>query len=376
LLVSCGESSGDLYAAEVVRHLRARHPDLEVVGLGGDRVAAEGARLLAHVRELAVVGLVEVLGHLPRLRRILGSVLDEVDRAPPDAALLVDYGGFNLRLAKALHQRGIPVAYYVSPQVWAWRRGRVKAIRRYVRRMLVIFPFEEDFYREAGVPVSFVGHPLVDVVGPRSDPSEALERLGLDPERPVVPLLPGSRPNEVRLNLPPLLGATRGLARRRPDLQLAVAAPATLPRALAEDAWAGLPVRVFRDSSRDLLAVARAAIVASGTATVEAALLDAPMAVVYRVAWLSYLLGRPFVHVPHYAMVNLIAQRRIVPELIQHGFTAQRVEAAVMELLEDPERERRMRADLAEVRRRLGEPGASVRAAEAVSRLLERSPEG
>lgn len=371
LLVSCGESSGDLYAAELVRALRDDGLDPDVFGLGGDRLAAQGAALHAHVRDLAVVGLVEVLGHLSRLKRLLATLLAEVDRQRPDAAVLVDYGGYNLRLAEALRTRDIPVVYYVSPQVWAWRRGRVRTIRRCVERMLVIFPFEQRFYEEAGVPVTFVGHPLVDLAPPPSDPAALRERLGFAATDPVVPILPGSRPGEVALNLPPLRGAVQRLAARRPDLRFAVAAPGTLPKPLAEEAWSGLPVSVHRDAARDLLALARVAIVASGTATVEAALLDAPMVVVYRVSWPSYLLGRPLVRVPHYAMANLIAQRRLVPELIQHRFTPGRVEAEVTALLDDPERERAMREGLAEVRARLGTPGASRRAAEAVREVLE-----
>jgi len=224
LLVSCGEPSGDLYAGELVRHLRERAGPLEVFGLGGDRLQAQGARLLSHVSELAVVGLVEVLRHLRRLRRVLRALLAEADREPTALALLVDYGGFNLRLARALRGRGIPVVYYVSPQLWAWRRGRMRTVRECVRHMLVIFPFEEAVYRDAGVRVTFVGHPLVELARKPEHPRAFLAAQGLDPDRPVLAVLPGSRRQEIAYNLPPIAGALRLLSARRPELQPALAA--------------------------------------------------------------------------------------------------------------------------------------------------------
>jgi lipid-A-disaccharide synthase len=365
LLVSCGEPSGDLYAAELVRELRAREPSFDIFGLGGDRLAAQGARLRAHVRDLAVVGLLEVVRHLEYLRAVFRGVLDEVDRQPPDGAVLIDYPDFNLRLARELRRRRIPVVYYVSPQVWAWRRGRVRAIRRDVSMMLVIFPFEEAIYRDAGVRVRFVGHPLVDLVRP---PGRAafLADHGLDPQRPLVAVLPGSRPREVAHNLPPLAGAVERLKRSRPDLQFVAVSAPTLPPGTLEARLAPPAVRVLTGEAHGALAAADLALVASGTATVEAALLGTPMIVVYRLATLTYLLGRPFVRVPHYAMANLIAGRRLVPELIQGDFTAERVAAEAQSLLGDPARLAAVKEGLAQVRERLGPPGASGRAAESV----------
>ena len=223
LLVCCGEPSGDLYAGDLVRHLRLQAGDVDVFGLGGDRLQAQGSRLLAHVSELAVVGLVEVIRHLRRLRAIFRSVLEEVERRRPGLAVLVDYADFNLRLARELKRRGVRVVYYVSPQVWAWRRGRLAAIRASVEHMLVIFPFEETLYRAAGVPVTFVGHPLVDLARPAADGPRFLAGHGLDPARPVLAVLPGSRRQEVGHNLPPIAGALRLLLAQRPDLQVALA---------------------------------------------------------------------------------------------------------------------------------------------------------
>jgi lipid-A-disaccharide synthase len=267
----------------------------------------------------------------------------------------------------------VPVVYYVSPQVWAWRRGRIQTIRETVARMLVLFPFEEALYREAGVPVTFVGHPLVDLVRPGVDRRAFLESVGLAAGRPVVALLPGSRRQEIDHNLPPLAGAVARLARRRPDLQFLLAAAPSLEPDQLESGLVGLPVRVVSNRTHDAVGAAELALVASGTATVETALLGTPMVVVYRLSPLSYALGRPFVRLPHFAMVNLVAGRRIVPELIQRDFTPERVEKEALLLLENPEKADTMRTQFREVRRLLGEPGASGRAAWAVLETLRSS---
>jgi lipid-A-disaccharide synthase len=370
LLVSSGEPSGDLYAGALVRHLRQRTGPLDVFGLGGDRLQAEGGELVAHVRELAVVGLVEILRHLRRLRAVFHSLLAEVDREPPALAVLVDYAGFNLRLARALHRRGIPVVYYVSPQLWAWRRGRMRAVRACVAHMIVIFPFEEPFYREAGVRATFVGHPLVDLAKPARDPSAFLSEHGLDPNRPVLAVLPGSRRQEIAYNLPPIAGALRLLRTKRPELQLALAVAPGLDPRLFEAALSGLPVARVGGGAHALMGAARAGIIASGTATVEAALLDLPAVVVYRLSPLSYALGRPFVRLPHYAMANLIAGRRVVSELVQGDFRPEPVAREVLSLLDDGARRASVLAGLAEIRVHLGTGGASARAAEIVAQIL------
>jgi lipid-A-disaccharide synthase len=371
LLVSCGEPSGDLYAAELVRQLRAIAGQPHVVGLGGDQLEAEGAVLLAHVRDLAVVGLLEVVRHLRRLRSVFRAVLDEVDRERPDVAILVDYPDFNLRLARQLKSRGIPVIYYVSPQVWAWRAGRIDTIRRTVSHMIVIFPFEEPLYRAAGVPVTFVGHPLVELVRPAADRNAFLATHGLDPERPVLAVLPGSRSQEVGHNLPAIAAALRRLAALRPDVQAALAvAPSLEPQLFAAELRESKVVCIA-GQTHALLGAATAGIVASGTATVEAALLGLPMVVVYRLSALTYALGRPFVRVPHYAMANLIAGREVVKELIQSAFRPEAVTDEALRLLSDGPRRSEVIQGLAEVQRRLGGPGASARAAAVVARVLE-----
>ncbi|MCM2255029.1 MAG: lipid-A-disaccharide synthase [Vicinamibacteria bacterium] len=370
VLISSGEPSGDLYAAELLRHLKERVPGTTAFGLGGDHLAEQGASLVAHVRDLAVIGLVEVVKHLPRLRRIFAEVLARADRERPDVAVLVDYPDFNLRLARELAKRGIPVVYYISPQVWAWRPGRLKQIRRDVAHMLVIFPFEEAVYHQAQVPVTFVGHPLVELLRRDEDRAGFLRTHRLDPARPLVGLLPGSRKQEVAHNLPPIVDAVGQLLRSGRDAQFLLALAPALDAAPIEHAFRELPVRMVRGGAHAILSACDAAVVASGTATVEAALLDAPTVVVYRLSALSYLLGRPFVKVSRFAMPNLVAGRDVLPELIQDGFTGETVATEVARLLDDPSARARMRTGLAEVRTRLGGPGASRRAAEAVARLL------
>ena len=371
LLISCGEPSGEFYAAELVAELRRRHPDLEAFGLGGDRLAATDVRLLAHLRDLAVVGLVEVLSHLRRLKGLFDSAVAEAARNRPDVAVLIDYPDFNLRLARELKKLGIPVVYYVSPQLWAWRRGRIKDVKRDVAKMLVIFPFEEQIYRDASVPVAFVGHPLIDHVKPPADRSAVAARLGLAADRPVIALLPGSRNKEVGFNLPPMLEAVKILRERRPELQFVLAAAPHLRASLFQDA-AAAGVIVKEGATRDVLSAARVAIVASGTATVETALTLTPMVVVYRLSALTYALGKPLVSVTTYAMVNLIAGRMVVPELIQSDFTPSRVVEETLRIIDDGAERTEMLLGLGEVRDKLGKGGATIHAANEVDAFLRR----
>jgi lipid-A-disaccharide synthase len=366
ILISCGEPSGEFYGAELVAELRRRVPDLEAFGLGGDRLAAENVRLLAQLKDLAVVGLVEVLSHLRRLKRLFDSVVAEAERLRPDVAVLIDYPDFNLRLARKLKRRGIPVIYYVSPQLWAWRRGRIKDVKRDVAKMLVLFPFEEQIYRDAQIPVAFVGHPLVDHVKPPSDRAAIATQLGLDASRPVIALLPGSRNKEVAFNLPPMLGAVKLLREKRPELQFVLAKAPHL-RANAFEEAAGLGITIREGVTREVLSAARIAIVASGTATVETALTLTPMVVVYRISALTYTLGKPLVHLTNYAMVNLIAGRVVVPELIQNDFTPARVTEETLKVLDEGAARTEMLRNLEEVREKLGAGGATLRAADEVA---------
>jgi lipid-A-disaccharide synthase len=372
ILLSSGEASGDLYAGELLRELRLREPSLEAFGLGGARSKAAGSDLVVDFGEISVLGLVEVVRKIPALREAMTTLTDAARARKPDAAVLVDFSGFHLRLARRLQQMGIPILYYVSPQVWAWRRGRMRRIRELVDQMLVILPFEEELYRKEGVPVRYVGHPLVDLVAPTRSREQFCADLGLDPGRPILLLLPGSRKREVELHAPVLREVVESLRRDRPELQFVISRAPTVERVWIEAALGGLPpeLRLLEGQTYDGLKHAALAVVASGTATVEAALSETPMIVIYRVGRLTYALGKPFVNVPHYSMVNLIAAREVVPELIQHDMTAERIRSEVERLLK-PEAAAEMRKGLREVKQKLGGSGASGRAADAVLDFLQ-----
>jgi lipid-A-disaccharide synthase len=372
VLLSCGEASGDLYAGALVTSLRAMQPSLEARGFGGAQLAGAGAQLIGDYRGYSVTGLVEALRVLPRSWRMLQTIRDVARSWKPDVFVAIDFPDFNFRLLPMMRQLGVPIVYYVSPQLWAWRPRRIETIRRYVDRMLVIFPFEQALYDRAGVPAEFVGHPLIDLAAPLPNREHFLRAQRLDHARPVLALLPGSRPNELRHILPTLADAAALVAARVPGVQVLVArAPALESASFATlDAVraSGVPLSIVEGATDAVLAAADAVVTASGTATIQAALHGCPMAVVYRVAPLTYALGRRVVSVSSYAMVNLVAERQIVTELIQERFTAASVADEAVSLLTDTNRAKAMRRDLADVRTRLGHPGASTRAAEAVLR--------
>jgi lipid-A-disaccharide synthase len=366
-MISCGEPSGDIYAAELARHIRLQEPSAVITGFGGERLRAAGAELLGDFSGLSVTGLLEVVHILPRTLQIYRRLVAAAKADRPDVFVAIDFPDFNFRLAHALGRLGVPVVYYISPQLWAWRPGRMKTMRRLADRVLVIFPFEERIYQDAGVPVEWVGHPLLDVMPPSRSKSEIATELGLDADKPIVALLPGSRRNEVGAILPDLVDAAEEIRRRLPDVQFVLArAPHVAGDLLHPLERLDPPALIVEGRADDVLAVADVALVASGTITVQAALHECPMVVVYRLSPLTYRLGRRFVRVDTFAMANLVAGKRVVPELIQDDFTPGRVASEALEILTDPERRARMRRELAEVRKRLGTPGASARAARAV----------
>jgi lipid-A-disaccharide synthase len=373
-MISCGEPSGDLYAGALARELLQIDPSTVITGFGSEQLRRAGANLVADFQGLSVTGLLEVARVLPRTYAIYRRLLAHAEATRPDVFVAIDYPDFNFRLAHAMRRLGVPVVYYISPQLWAWRPGRMKTMQRIADRVLVIFPFEEEIYRRAGVAVEWVGHPLLDVAPVPSRRDTFLASLRLDSARPVVALLPGSRINEVRAILPGLLEAARIVHRRLPATQFVLARAPHLP----DDFFAGidgegLAITVLENATDDVLAAADVALLASGTVTVQAALRECPMVVVYRLSPLTYRLGRPFVQVNTFAMANLVAGRQIVPELMQDDFTPDAVATHALALLEDPRRADAMRAELRDVRAKLGTPGASRRAAEAVMAVAARN---
>lgn len=366
-MVSCGEASGDLYAGALALALQARAPGTRVIGLGGERLAAAGAELAGDYRGIAVTGLTEVLRVLPQTYRMYRRLVDLARAQRPDVFVAIDFPDFNFRLAAAVHALGIPVVYYVSPQLWAWRPGRIRALKAFADKVLPIFPFEVAVYQQAGVPVEFIGHPLIDLIAVTTTRDAFLRGLGLDPAAPVVALLPGSRPNEVRALLPVLADAMTRIRVGRPGTQFVLARAPKLSTALFEPLGPGAGgVTLVEGQTDDVLNASDVVLTASGTATVQTALHEKPMVILYKLSPLTYRLGRPFVKVDTFGMPNLIAGRRIVPELIQDDCTAERVAGEALALLNDRGRADQMRADLREVRAKLGAPGASERAAAAV----------
>ena len=365
-----GERSGDVYGAALAQALRERIADAEFFGCGGESMRAAGVNTLVDIPNVALIGISEVVSGLPKAYRALQDLVAEAARRKPAAAILIDSPSLNLRLAKRLKRHNIPVIYFVSPQIWAWKKWRIRKIKACVDRMLCLFDFETDIYEKAGVPVECVGHPLVDMAAPGMTREEFFTRGGLDTGIPTVALLPGSRRTEVAFNLPAMLEAAAQLARSRP-VQFVVACAPTIDSSWLESlvtrGYTGnATLRALNNSTQEALHYADAAVVASGTATIEAALRECPMVVVYRVSAFTAMCARFMIDVPFYSMVNLLAGHAAVPELIQSDFTAARLAVNLEELLDDGLARNRMIEDLRKVRNRLGMGGAIGRAADAI----------
>jgi lipid-A-disaccharide synthase len=338
-----------MYGAQLMEALRRHDTSLEFFGVGGDRMRAAGCDTIVDAKDLSVVGITEILSHLPKIYGLYLHLIAEADRRKPDLAIVIDSPAFNWRVARQMKKRGIPVVYYVAPQFWAWRQGRVRLLRDYVDKALVIFPFEERFYRDHGVDATFVGHPLAHLAHPTIHRDEYAAQLRLNPTKRWITLMPGSRVKEVRMNLPAMLQAAAKLG---DTYEFLLPVAPTLERSLVQSMLGPRRVTLVPESLPPL-AHSRAGIVASGTATVEAAMMNTPFVMVYRVSPLTYLLGKSRVRVPHFAMVNLIAEERIVPELVQHNFTPENVVAEVEEILPDGAPRSRMLEGFARVRTRL-----------------------
>jgi lipid-A-disaccharide synthase len=371
VLLVAGEASGDMHGADLVSALRARLPNARVRGIGGTRLRAAGMETLIDAHTIATMGLVEARDRLGALWRAYRTVRRIVREEKPNLVILIDFAEFNMALAGVAARAGVPVLYYISPQVWAWRRGRVRKIARRVSRLAVVFPFEVPLYAGSGVRVDFVGHPLLDRVRPTRDRAATFAAHGLDPAKRLVALLPGSRSKEMQLLLPAMAEAASRLAARG-DCQCVLALADTLSeRDIAVSMrGAALPMPVVSGETYDLVHASDAVIVASGTATLETALLERPMVIVYRTAPLTYALARRLVSVPFIGMPNLIAGRAVVPELLQGDVTAARIVAEVERFLDDPAHAAATTGALAEVRHALGEGGAAERAAAIAAEML------
>jgi lipid-A-disaccharide synthase len=371
ILISAGEASGEMYGAQLIDALRRRQPSLQLFGVGGDRMRVAGCETVVDAKDLAVVGITEILSHLPKIYGLFNELMAAADARRPDLAIVIDSPAFNWRVAREMQKRGIPVVYYVCPQFWAWRQRRVGLLRKYVDKALVIFPFEEKFFRERGVDATFVGHPLADLARPEVSRADYAVQSKLDAAKTWITLMPGSRVKEVRMNLPTMLESAAKLG---PGFEFLLPVAPTLERTWFEGLIdKSVAVRLVPEAL-PALAHSRAGVIASGTATVEAALMGTPFVMVYRVSRLTYVLGRSRVKVPHFAMVNLIAGREVVPELVQKDFTAENVLGEIVKILSDGPVREAMIAGLDGVKAALrGEPDrlpAAEQAAEAIAAIL------
>ena len=384
ILISAGEASGEMYGAQLIEALRRAYAhvgtaaigcpaelrsaasELTFFGVGGDRMRAAGCDTVIDAKDLAVVGITEILSHLPKILRLYKKLIREADRRKPDLAIVIDSPAFNWRVARQMKRRGIPTAYYVAPQFWAWRQGRVRLLRDHIDKALVIFPFEEKFYRDRGVDATFVGHPLAELPNPTFTRAEYAEQFRLDPKKFWITLMPGSRVKEVHMNLPTILESTALL---RSDHEFLLPVAPTLDRDFLRKLIVEQKITLVPDALPALFH-SRAGIIASGTATVEAAMMNTPFVMVYRVSPLTYMLGKPRVKVPRFAMVNLIAGEEVIPELVQQNFTAENVVARLNEILPDGPVRTRMLQGLATVKARLRTPQAEHPAERAAEIIL------
>jgi lipid-A-disaccharide synthase len=372
ILVSAGEASGDLYAALVVEELRRSHPEIEFFGCTGPRLRAAGVRTVVDAASLAVVGLLEVVHHIPRIYGEYRKLLAAAEKERPDLAILTDSPDFHLRVARRLRGMGVPVIYLVAPQAWAWRKGRLKQMRETLRHLLCIFPFEEEFFRREGVAATYIGHPLAGLVRPTLSRDDFFKKHRLPGGRPMVVMLPGSRRGEAARHLPALVDAADRLNRKQ-AVNLVLPASVTTGAGFFRERLGDSPIRVIEGESWDAMAHADLALAASGTVTVEAALLGTPMVTFYKVTPASWVAGKFLVNVPYYSMVNLIAGRALVPELMQGQMTGESLEREANRLLRDSAAREEMKTGLADVRAKLAQAGLSApsRAAALIEDILE-----
>jgi lipid-A-disaccharide synthase len=372
ILIVAGEASGDLHGSKLVKESLLIDPDLTFFGIGGRKMREEGVEILVDASEMAVVGLVEILSHFRVIYRAYSLLKKIIRTSPPDLLILIDYPEFNLRLAKIAKSAGVKVLYYISPQVWAWRVGRVKKIGRLVDMMVVVFPFEVPFYEREGVPVTFVGHPLVDSVKPSMERAEAIDRFGLAPTRKTVGLFPGSRRGEIKNLLGTIIDAAVILHREHTELQFVLPLAPSLAKPDIDPYLKTLPfeVKVVEGEVYDVMQVCDAIISVSGTVTLEAALMETPMVIIYRVSPLSYEIGKRLIKVDHIGLCNIVASERIVKELIQDDADPELIAAETSRLLTDREYAEEMRTRLRQVRSRLGKGGGAANVARVVIGML------
>lgn len=366
IMMIAGEPSGDLHASNLIRELKKLSPDIEIFGTGGDKMQAAGAKIIFHLRELAVTGLFDVIKSLPKLKKVQSGLLSKIREEKTDLIILVDYPDFNLRFAKKAHKLGVPIIYYISPQVWAWRKGRIKTIKKYVKKIFVLFKFEEELYKKAGVPVEFIGHPLIDIITPTGQPAD--RRTG----EQIIGLLPGSRRGLVKMHLPIMLKSAELIHKQLPQTRFLLSESPSIDKNIYEDALKkhSLPLTIVEGNTYDIINSSDAAIVTSGTATLETAILEKPMVIIYKLPLLEYLIAKPLLLLKHIGLVNIVAGKEVVPELIQSRATPEIIAKNLLDILTDKQKYGEIQNRLIAVKNSLYPDSASQRAATSILKLL------
>ncbi len=372
LLVIAGEASGDLHGAGVIKELNKKHKGIDIFGIGGDKMQNAGMNLVYHINELSVMGLWEVIKKLPTIRSVTKTLETVVKHKKPDAILLIDYPGFNLRFAEKAHQLGIKIFYYIAPQLWAWHAGRIKKIKKYVDKVFVVFSFEEDIYKKAGIDVEFVGHPLLDVLDEPLPKADFCKRYDFDKAEPIVGLFPGSRKQELLEIFPVMLNAAKMLSEEK-NAQIAVGVASVFEgdfiRSFLNEKS---NFKLMYNATYDLMKNCDAAIVTSGTATLETAYYQTPMVIVYKTSWLTYFVGRLLVKIKNIGLVNIVAGKKVIPELIQNNFTAKNIYREIKKYLENEKIKSETQKELLKIREKLGSKGAAERVADGIIKLIKK----
>ncbi len=372
IMIIAGESSGDFHSASLILALKKINPEIEISGIGGQRMRAAGADIYFDISELSIIGFTDVLKNLRKIKKVFNALLEKIDATSPNAVVLVDYPGFNLKLAQELKKRKIPVIYYISPQIWAWWRGRIKTIRRFVDKMIVVFKFEEALYKDYGIDVSFVGHPLLDKAQPTLSRQDFLNRLGLSLQKRTIGIAPGSRKMEIERILPILLESAKLIKDKLPQVQFVLLKAPGLVREIFESKIRKyeFPIALCENQTYDFLECCDFVLVSSGTATLETAIMQKPMIVVYKVSFLNWLIAKPLIRLPFIGLVNVVAGKEVVPEFIQYKARPRLIAEKTIEILTNQAALTNVKAELEKVRKSLGSSGASQKAAQIILNTL------
>jgi len=372
LMIIAGEASGDLQAANLIKHLRQINPHLEIFGMGGKKMQAEGAEIIYDITNLAIVGFVEVIKHLATFKKIFNHLKNLLETRKPDAVILVDYPGFNLRFAKVAKEKNIPVIYYISPQIWAWGKNRIYEIKKCVDKMIVIFGFEESIYKEAGVKVSFAGHPFLDIVKPGWKKEETVKACHMKHDSIKIVLMPGSRKKEVEKHLGCMLRSCEIIKNKIPNTEFVISRIKESDQSLYNKIIRRSKIKPYSLDNKpyEAMDVADLVIVSSGSATLEVAIMGKPMIIVYKTSFLTWLLAKSLIKIPNIGLVNIVAGQRIVPELVQFEATPENIAKEAFEILNNHKKIHEIKENLGKVKAKLGDPGASSRAAHTICKFL------